>query len=139
MSFSKGPRVKLPEIVGPQVDVSRLPKDLREARADTVPHRPGEVRARIHMTLQRSLAYPNGRLWVAHEPAKIDHYGNVDQKEMVVMKCLDRRGVETLSQAQIEYKDLPVLIREFITLYRASGATQTEIASLAEEPVVNDE
>ncbi len=100
--MSNNVRPPIPDF-GAAQDLTHAPQHIRDARREPVPMRPYEVKARVQVTIRQSSVYPNGRLWVALLAAD-DHAGKgqVGEKEMVAIKALDFRGVETISSKEPE-------------------------------------
>lgn len=128
--MSNNVRPPIPDF-GAAQDLTHAPQHIRDARREPVPMRPYEVKARVQVTIRQSCVYPNGRLWVARLAAD-DHAGKgqIGEKEMVAIKALDFRGVETISQILISLDDLPTLLQGLVAMYRLTGATQEDVNAL---------
>jgi hypothetical protein len=114
-----------------EADPTRQLPEIRDARREPVPFRDGEVVARVHQVKNVSCVYPNGRLWIGiMDPVTHAGIGQKNEKEMVVMKALDRRGIETISQVLITQQDLPTVIKRLLGIYKAAGGSAKDIAAL---------
>jgi hypothetical protein len=99
------------------VDVSRLPHDIRDALDAPVNWRPGEVSARLTRWGNREGTVVAQRLFASMEKTPLD---GVDQK-MVTLRVNDQHGRQAVAQLEITPEDLPAFLSSLIVIYKAQG------------------
>lgn len=98
-------------------DLTRAPQHVKDALHATIPHRPGEVQARV-ITGRHMANVPNGRLYIEHARER-DASDNV--REFIVMRALDYQGLVTLAHVEITPEALKTFLLRVIDVYRTSG------------------
>lgn len=99
------------------VDLSRVPADVRDAIDRPVPWRPGEVNTRLTQFRARAGTLVGQRLFASMEKTTLDGA----EQRMVTIRVNDQRGREAVAQLEITPEDLPAFLSSLVVIYKAQG------------------
>lgn len=107
-------------------DLTRAPQHIKDVLHTTIPHRPGEVQARV-ITSKVMVNLPNGRL-------HIEHVRDTDSRECVVLRALDYQGLVTLAHIEITPAALETFLRRTLDVYRLAGGDPETLLQPKDSP-----
>lgn len=97
---------------GNTADISRAPAHIQQAFDKPVPRQEGEVSA-IFMIRHKNVNYTQTNTRVR---AEFEYVGTTSTPRAVSLRVLDHRGIEFLSQIEMDFSELPTLIARLTEL-----------------------